>query len=334
MKNIKFKIKILFLGLGGAGQRHLRLLNTLFKKELFKIYAYRFKKKTTFLNANFKPVKKNFQREYNLEILNSFRETILVNPNIIFICTPSSIRFSLIKKFNKPDTIFCIEKPLAINLKELIKIKKHIKKNNQKIIVLFQRRYHEHNVLTLKKIKKIGKILFVKFKTNSYLPNWHKYENFRKLYAANKKLGGGVLLTECHEIDLCILFFGCPDSYSVISSKRKKFKLDVNDQAKVLLAYKNFNVLIELDFLNKRLERTYNIFGSKGLISSNQITNTYFFHNYKTSKIFKKNFYLNKGNDILFEKQLKYIFDCIIKNKKSKIINDFKSSEIICRIAK
>lgn len=47
-------------------------------------------------------------------------------------------------------------------------------------------------------------------KVNSYVPYWHKYEDFKNLYACKKSLGGWALFTESHEIDLCLYFFGMP----------------------------------------------------------------------------------------------------------------------------
>ena len=37
---------------------------------------------------------------------------------------------------------------------------------------------------------KIGKIISVQIENGSYLPDWHPYEDYRKGYAAKKKLGG------------------------------------------------------------------------------------------------------------------------------------------------
>ena len=67
------------------------------------------------------------------------------------------------------------------------------------------------NLNELKKIinsKKFGKIISVNINHNSYLPYHHKYENYKKGYAAKKKLGGGVLLCFAHEIDYAFFLFG------------------------------------------------------------------------------------------------------------------------------
>ena len=63
-------------------------------------------------------------------------------------------------------------------------------------------------------------------KLSSYVPEWHKYENHKELYACNKDLGGEVILTECHEIDILSNIFGEPLDIE-IKKPNKKLKLDV-----------------------------------------------------------------------------------------------------------
>ena len=77
-----------------------------------------------------------------------------------------------------------------------------------KFLVGYQRRFSETVNKFHKIIKKIKQINVV---VNSYLPDWHKYENFRNMCASKKSLGGGSLLTECHELDIIIMIFGLPN---------------------------------------------------------------------------------------------------------------------------
>jgi hypothetical protein len=44
----------------------------------------------------------------------------------------------------------------------------------------------------------------VGFKRSFYLPKWHPYADYRKEYTALKTLGGGVIRTLSHEIDLSL----------------------------------------------------------------------------------------------------------------------------------
>ena len=103
-----------------------------------------------------------------------------------------------------------VEKPLSNSTEGLQKLKKTVERNNVKLQVGFQRRFHPllSKVNEIVKSKKMGQLLTANFTVASYIPRWHPYENFLELYACRKELGGGVLLTEIHEIDLAIWYFG------------------------------------------------------------------------------------------------------------------------------
>ena len=53
-----------------------------------------------------------------------------------------------------------------------------------------------------------------------FLPNWHPKENYKKSYAANKKMGGDISLTLSHDLDLAKFFWQDPESNKVKSKKQ------------------------------------------------------------------------------------------------------------------
>jgi predicted dehydrogenase len=312
--------KIIFFGLGGAGQRHLRIISNTFKNK-YKLFAYRKKNKTPFLDKKCKPnFKKKISDTYNLEIIKNLNSCAKLNPDYVVISTPTSIRYEFIKIFKKKKITFLIEKPISHNLKEFYLIKKHLKKNNQKLYVLYQRRYYPHNILIKKILKKksIGKILLSTFDVSSFMPDWHTYENYKKLYAAKNKLGGGVLLTECHELDLCHWFFGKPISFHGKVFKNKLFKLDVEDEAEFFLHYNNFLAKFKLNFLDKNPKRMITIYGTKGKILSNQINGNLRINFYKRKNLLWKK---NIDRDYMFKQQIKNIFNNLNNNKTQRSID-------------
>ena len=85
----------------------------------------------------------------------------------------------------------------------------------------FNLRYNE----CYKYIKKLnnktffGKIYKVDLFNGEYLPDYHPYEDYRNSYASKKNLGGGVLLTQIHELDLILSLFGKPKKFIHIVTK-------------------------------------------------------------------------------------------------------------------
>ena len=92
-----------------------------------------------------------------------------------------------------------------------------------------------------------------------------------KGYAANKSLGGGVILCFTHEIDYANYLFGKPLDVFCYGGKKSSLKLDVEDFAKLKINYKlkknNFLVQIDLDFIQKIEKRYCKIFFEKGFVN-------------------------------------------------------------------
>jgi len=68
-------------------------------------------------------------------------------------------------------------------------------------------------------------------------------------YAAKKDLGGGVVLTQIHEIDYLYWFFGDVKEVFSITGKFSDLELDVDDTSSNLIRFKN-NVISE-DYIQR-----------------------------------------------------------------------------------
>ena len=99
----------------------------------------------------------------------------------------------------------------------------------------------------IKKIEKIikkniyGNLNFVSIFHSEHIKNFHKYENYKKLYAAKKNLGGGVALTQIHEIDYFMHLFR---SYKIIKKhvlrgKISNLSIDVEDTYSSMMLLEN-----------------------------------------------------------------------------------------------
>lgn len=210
-----------------------------------------------------------------------------------------------------------IEKPLSHNLLNVNKLNKTIKKNKLNCEIGFQTRYDD----LLKKLKQIvllkkyGKIIKCNIEHCHYLPNHHKYENYKKSYASNKKLGGGVLLCFSHEIDYAEYLFGKPQNIIPIKiSTKNMLNIDVESSAQFVIEYKkNISVLFNLDFLKKKASRKCSIQFEKAFVEWDLIKNQLIIEGKKIVKIKSKTI---KRND-LFLKATKEIKKCFSKGQNS-----------------
>ena len=120
-------------------------------------------------------------------------------------------------------------------------------------MVGFQLRYSPV-ILKIKEILDsgiLGKLLSIRSEVCEYMPWFHKYEDYREIYASKESLGGGVVLTQIHEIDFLIHLFGMPKSLYAIGGKRSKLEIDVEDNVDVLMDMNGIAVSLHMDFLQK-----------------------------------------------------------------------------------
>ncbi len=264
-KNSNYPKKILFNGLGGAGQRHLRL----FTEKLPGVITVgaRSRGKTPLLNPDF-TVNKNsdFESLYGINLYKDIEEAYETNPDLAVISTPTSHHArNIIQAAEKGINIF-VEKPAAVNKKEAEDIISAVNQNGVSFFTSYQRRFNPLMIRVKELIDKkiIGEISSIDISVASYVPDWHPYEDFRELYACKKNLGGGVLRTEIHELDFLNWVFGSPKSIRATGGCKGPFLLDVEDTADLELTYENFDAKVHLCFMEKNQERVIRIQGNKG----------------------------------------------------------------------
>ncbi len=203
--------KILFIGLGSIGQRHLRNAQKIFKN--YEFYALRKTNHNLIIKDAKLIKKKSIEKEFNLKkIFNKTADAIKLKPNIVFVCNPTSKHLDESIKFSKIGCHLFIEKPLGTSKVKLNKLVSFLKNKKLVSIVGYQNRFNPAIQYIKKSIKnrKYGRVISSKFNFLTYLPNHHKYENYKTSYVSQKKLGGGTALNLSHEIDLIYYFFGMP----------------------------------------------------------------------------------------------------------------------------
>lgn len=328
--------KIFFVGLGGAGQRHLRIFKNLLPKKV-EFSAYRAKNKTPLLNADFTVNNKSsIEEQYNLILFDSLNAGLENCPDLIVISTPSSLHYEVASMSAKRGINIFIEKPFSHNLKGFKDFENLVVKNNIHFFVSFQRRFHPY-LLRIKDIltnNLLGKIINANFNVASYVPSWHPYEDYQKLYACRLDLGGGVLLTEIHEIDLCYWYFGLPTYVTCVGGNYSNNILDVEDTSHLILDYIDFSVQLNLCFMQKFNRRDFFIAGEDGYIDSDTMINSLKFVDYKNSDCNENLSNSNFINDDMFIAQAKYFLNEFKRSDSKKYLELSKSSLQIVKAAK
>ncbi len=267
--------KVLFVGLGGAGQRHLRILRDLLPADV-QFISYRRTGKTPLLRKDFSVDNAGSLAEnFSLKIVDTLEAAFNEKPDLTVISTPTACHKEPLMMAVAAGSAMIVEKPWSENLEGFHEFYRSVKEKKLPFLISFQRRYHPLIIKSHSLLKQgtIGTPIAASFTVFSDVRTWHNYEDWKSLYAVRPELGGGVLLTEIHEIDLACWFFGMPQKVLCSGGNRSNETLEVEDTVQLTLLYPFFSVQITLCFIHKNKSRSFFVSGTEGDISWNESDN-------------------------------------------------------------
>ena len=316
---------VLFIGLGGIGQRHLRNVRNVLGPNA-RLSAYRVRRETTLLNDQLQAVEGgNLESEYLPEIFESLEEALKQEPTIAIIANPTSLHIPVATQALKAGCHLFIEKPLSHDLSGVAELIHTAEKMKKVAFVAYQLRFHPAVNALIREIDagRCGIIYGARAEVAEYLPNFHPYEDYRRMYASRSDLGGGVTLTQIHEIDLIYRLFGMPVSAWSVGGKISNLEVDVEDSATSLLRFqradgRSFAVEIHQDYLGRPPRRSLSVWGSEGKLDLNLRQGRLdFVGNDGTQRclVDAKDHPRNQ----LFEDELRHFLDCVEKRTPTEV---------------
>ena len=312
-------LKVLVVGYGSIGKRHTNNLISLGCSEII------------ICTQNKEALK---LQKKGIKIYSSITQALKEKPDISIICNETSYHVKTAIKLAENGSHLFIEKPLSNSLNNIKELMKTVQKKKLITMVGCNMRFHDG----IKKIKnmieknEVGRIFSVIVENGSYMPDWHPWEDYRISYASRKKLGGGVVLTQIHEIDYLYWFFGKVDEVFSFTEKLSDLELDVEDYSGSLLKFKN-KILAEvhLDYFQKPNVRNCKIIGTKGKIIWNWDNNHLQVFKNNKNKFFTKNIDKKFERNTMFLAEMKYFLNCV--KKKKTPINNIKEAYEIQKVA-
>ena len=296
-------MKILIIGYGSIGKRHFDNLVHLGYSDI--------------VICTKNPQAKKLVKK-GIKIIDSLNLAINENPDVSIICNETSLHISTAIKLAKNNSHLFIEKPLSNSLKNLNDLLKIVKKKKLLSMIGCNMRFHDgiKKIKTLLEKNEIGRVYSIRVENGSFMPDWHPWEDYQISYASRKKLGGGVVLTQIHEIDYLYWFFGKVSEVFSYSEKISDLKLDVEDYSGSLIKFKN-NIIgeIHLDYFQKPSTRTCKILGAKGQIIWDWENNHLEIFKNNKKKLLTLHTDKNFNRNDMYVKELDYFLKCIKKKR-------------------
>jgi len=257
--------RILIVGLGSIGQRHLRLARELFPTADIRVLRHQ--------TGSVVPDNAN----------GSFRhldEAIAFVPQIAIIASPATFHIATAQALAESGVHLLIEKPLSASLDGVAQLLLTCKQHCIVLLTGYNLRFLPSLQIFRDRLKEgvIGKVLSVRCEIGQYLPSWRSNSDYRQSVSARHELGGGVLLELSHELDYLQWIFGEVEWLKSTLSRQSSLEIDVEDTAHLTVGFtSNSNGgqligTINLDFIRHDTTRLCTAIGETGSLRWNGLT--------------------------------------------------------------
>ncbi len=250
-------MRVLFIGIGSIARRHCFNLIKLFPDTQLVFYKRN-------------DVAHQFAKDVGAEIIDSLD---LINDSLdaVFICSPAKFRMDIYERIFRYNIPLYAEKPIVSSIEDLKILESLLEKTKYTAPsqVGFNLRYLPviNRVQDIINSQQLGNVCRALFEVGQYLPDWRNSVDYRTIYSAQKKSGGGVVLDLIHEVDLAYCFFGNFSDAVVVSNKFSHLEIDTADTASIILSRKtNPIVTINMDYVARKKIRHFRIIGDKATL--------------------------------------------------------------------
>ena len=254
-------MKVLVVGCGSIGERHIRNLKSLDMEEIFA--CDRDQERLEFI-----------RNEYGIKTFHDYEEAASREAiNAAIVCTPTSNHVAPALFAIRQGWHVFVEKPLSHTLDGVDDLIKEARRKNVTLMAGFNLRFHP-NLQQIKKLldgEAIGRIISARshfgFHFLGRLP-YHHWTDYREDYAA-KRIGGGVILDAAtHHIDVLNWFMGNIKEVFCYSEKAGGLDLEAEDIAEILLKFESGAMAsLHVNFIQQPYQNKCEIIGDKGTIT-------------------------------------------------------------------
>lgn len=254
--------RVLIVGLGSMGRRHLRLARGLMPNADIRVLRHQVASEVP---------------EFSDGCFFGIEEAIAFAPQIAVIANPAPFHITIAQALAETGVHLLVEKPLSASLNGVAHLLKTCKRKGTVLLSGYNLRF----LPSLQRFRDllsegvIGKTLSVRCEIGKYLPSWRPECDYRQGVSGRRELGGGALLELSHEIDYLRWIFGEAVWVNATLSRQSSLEIDVEDTAHLTIGFapdKGGHQLIasvNMDFIRHDNTRLCTAIGDKGSLRWN-----------------------------------------------------------------
>lgn len=250
------KFSVAIIGGGSIGSRHARNLIALGQPQVRLIEPH--------------PAQANLLREQGFEVHAELDAAFAPEVDAVLICSPTIFHLEQTRAAIQHGKHVFIEKPIAHTLEGVDEVVEMAQKTGVVTLVGFNMRFRDgfQRAKAMLEAGQIGKPLAARAHASYYLPHYHPDKDYRQRYQAQRRLGGGVVLDDIHEIDYLMELFGKVKEVFAYVGHLSELEIDTEDYAAIMFKHESGVITqLQLDFLQRVYRRNLEITGSQATLT-------------------------------------------------------------------
>ena len=293
------------IGCGSIGRRHATNLNSLgVDLSVYDIDTH---------------TQQELAKKVGAETTDSVDAGLEMNPDMVFVCTPSNHHITPAKKAAQAGCHLFVEKPLSNTAEGVPELFDIIEEERVTTMIGCNYRFHP-GIRTVKNTLEkdlIGNVVSARIETGSYLPDWHPWEDYREMYSAKEGVGG-VLLDAIHGINYGRWFFGDEEKVSAMLSYKSSLEIETEDTASLTTRYRNgIQCEYHFDYINRVPIKSGHITGEQGSIRWGGENKTVVRSESDTEDWIIEKDYSNWEVNNMYVDMVEHFIDCVENNQQT-----------------
>jgi predicted dehydrogenase len=153
-----------------------------------------------------------FENPVDVKVYTELEDALMDRPSVVVVANPTSLHVPIAKAALESSACVFLEKPVSADLDSARSLHAVEAETHGVCAIGYCYRYHPlyRQLYDTVKQDRLGRIFHACSWWASYLPYWHPWEDYRSGYAARADLGGGVIGTLDHELDMLRWIVGEP----------------------------------------------------------------------------------------------------------------------------
>jgi predicted dehydrogenase len=316
-------MRLLVVGLGSVGQRHVRCLRQLYGDEV-EILAYRQRGRQLEITADLRARETCLEELYGIRSFRALDDALAESPRAALVCTPNHLHLPLATRLVEAGLDLFLEKPVSHSLDGIAELEARLQARGRICCVGYQLRFHPGVERMIEAVRggAIGEPFACHVDFGEHMPYWHRYEDYSETFMARAAEGGGVTLTQIHDLDLILALFGVPDSVFASGGSSGALRMDAEDHVSSLLTYRRDGrplvASLDQDCLRYPPRRSYEVRGILGTVRFDYYRNELTRVPFDGEAVVE---YADAGfrRDDLFVRQMRHFVACLRREEAPRV---------------